>query len=638
MTIVVHCPKCQAKLRGPEGLAGRMVRCKGCQEKFRVPGGEPAASLSDSQHLSVIGSSLAIPAVPAKAVFVPAPVAPLGTPENPLPLGDLLLEEPSKPAIPRPNIDPLDAADLLEEPKTTSPADPFSFEEPLPEPVKKKKRRDDDDDRPRKRRRDEDDDEPSAKKGYQKKAGTPWGIILVVGVALLAIGGGVTALVMSGGKKEEAKAKVEPPAPVEPKPSKGKTKGKDANPDDGTPKPPDGPKPTIPPKKKEPPPKKEPPVPVPVVAKLPAPPTGNLAVVGPVKHRAAMDVPADAVRAVRAAGMSLTVAFNSQPGFQGAGVKDTIRQYSIATGVKGRQFEFDSGSFGWPRAFAVGGADGLAAVECGGAGKVSVFDFETGGTVLDKHDLFADTPGRVGPVAALAVGADRKLFVVDQAGTVDVWDLGTRTRVVVGTPPKRSPTATGKPAAKACAVSGGAAVAVALDGKVWAVNADGAVLGKAVTLPDPAAVVLAIGSGFGLDRTAVAYQLPGGKYGVAAVHPTGGNVEYHAVLPEGAGPPVEVSWPADTLLAVTTTGGDAGFIVDIEERAVTAYLKATAGKTLLFPTGGEFWWLAADATDAKKSALQSVEMPFDGYFDVAKKARADRAPAFLVPRPDGLAK
>ena len=69
MTIVLRCPKCQAKLRGPGGLAGKRVRCKGCQEKFRVPGGDPAASLADSQHLSVIGSSLAIPVVAGTRSF-----------------------------------------------------------------------------------------------------------------------------------------------------------------------------------------------------------------------------------------------------------------------------------------------------------------------------------------------------------------------------------------------------------------------------------------------------------------------------------------------------------------------------------------------------------------------------------------
>lgn len=641
MSIVVNCPKCQAKLRGPDELAGRMVRCKSCQEKFRVPGGDPAGSVSDTQQLSVVGSSMAIPAVPAKAAILPAPLPPAGTPTNPLPLDDLHLEELPKPAIPLPSTGTLDPSDLLEEPKPA--ADPFSFEEPLPEAVKKKKRKadyeddDDEDDRPRKKKRTaeaEDEDERPTKRGYQKRAGTPWGIIIGVGVALLAIGSGVTVLLLTGGdgkKQEEAKTKVEPlpVAPVvEPKSKTGKAKGKESEtkpPDESQPKGPDTPK--TPPKKKEPP-KKGPPQPP--AMKLPDPPTGALTLIGKAKWQVSLDFPVEKVREVRVAGPSLVVAFNSQPGFQGAGAKDTVRQYSLETGVKGRQFEFDSTGLPGPRAFAAG-ANGLVAVEAGGPGKVTVYDFDTNSALLEKQDVFADAGVRVGPIAALALGADRKLFVVDQAGTVDVWDLTVRQRTVTGTPAKRA--GAGKPAAKAAAAGGG--VVVALDGKVWTVNAAGAV-GGTIPLPDSAAVPLAVGPGPVADRAVVAYQLPGGKHGVAALSLSDGTVAFHTSLPDGAAPPTEVSWPADTILAVST--GDAGFIVDTEARLVTGYVKAVSGKAAVYPTGAGFWWLMAGPAEVKGAFLHGAELPPDGYYQerLPDKARADRKPIFLVPRPDGL--
>ncbi len=607
MTITVQCPKCRAKLRGPESMAGKSVRCAGCREKFRVP----------------VDTATPIPKSPfdAAKVFVPKPIPPAGTADDPLPLDDLQLEEVS------PSGAALDAAALLvEEPVAT----PFAFDEPPPVVTKKKRRDDDEADRPRKRRKgaDAEENRPVKRGSQKKKTGPPWGVIIGVGVLLLALGGGVAAVLLSGGKKdEEAKATTDPLL-GESQP-KGEPEGGGPGPDDGNP--------TVPvPVPPEPPPKIDPPPPPPAATTLPPPPTGKIAVVGKVKRTATLDVPADKVRDVRVAGESLVVAFNTQLGFQGVGAKDTLRQYSLATGVKGRELEIDSSGLTWPRAFAVGNAGGLVAVEAGGPGKMTVFDLDTNTVVLDQEDAFAGIANRVGPIAALAVGANRKLFVVDQAGAVDVWDLGSRKRAVTGTPPKRPPTATGKPAAKACAINGGAEVAVALDGKVWAVNASGATVGQSATLPDPTAVPLAIGTGAGPDRAAVAYRLPGGTFGVAAVRPVAGQVEFHTPLPAGAVSPVAVGWPADTLLTVST--GDAGFIVDTEARAVTAYLKAVSGTAPVYPTGGEVWWLLADAKAPAKAVLRSVEMPFDGYFALAKAVRAGGVPVFLIPRPDGLAK
>jgi len=633
MPVVVQCPKCRAKLRGPDELAGKSVRCKGCREKFRIPGAEGGLdSMTETQQLSVVKSSPALPASPLPNAFVPAAVAPAGTAANPLPLDDLMLEElPSAKPL---TADALDAADLLEEPSPRPPADPFSFEEPAPEAVKKKRRPadDDDDDRPRKRRRpaddEKDEDEKPVKRAYQKKTGAPWGLMIGALVVLLAIGGGLAAVLLLGKKdKDEAKTKVEPPPPVvEPKAKGEEPKGGTPKSKGGEPKPPTPPTPEQPVKKDPPPP--------PTGVTLPAPPTGKLTLVGKASHQLALAIPTYMVREVRVAGTSAVVAFNSQFGFQGAGAQDTVRQYSTKSGAAGREFVIDSSGLVWPRAFAVSGNGEIAAVEAGGRGLVTVFDFETNTALLDKKDVFAGLTGRVGPVAALAVGTGRKLFVVDQAGTVDVWDLATGARTVTGTPPER--TAAGKPAAKACAISGGAAVAVALDNKVWAVDAAGKTTGTGATLPAPDAVPLAVAGGPGEDRAAVMYRLSNGRFGVAGVHPISGNVEYHTPLPDGSGTPVAVGWPDATILSVST--GQAGFLIDTEERAVTAYLKGIGGGVNLFPTGGELWWLTIDDTDLKKSTLRAADPRFDGYPALAKQARAARQPVFLVPGPDGLAK
>jgi len=710
MPVVVQCPKCQAKLRGPDELAGKSVRCKRCREKFRIPDAN-LDSMTETQQISTVGVSAVLPTVaPAPDAFVPAAVAPAGTSANPLPLDDLMLEE--LPPARQTNADALDAADLLEEPAPRPVADPFAFDEPAPEPIKKKKRRpaddeereevaseaakpkkkprspDEDDeaaapapppaaasadpfafdasapepvqpkkkkraadepppgavqpkkkkraaddekaedDRPRERRRpaEADDEEHTAKRAYQKKSGASWGLLIGVLVVLVAVGGGLAAVFLLKPKdKEEANTKVEPPPASKPKAKGEEPKGEE--PKGGEPQPPTPPRP-IP----EPPVKNDPPPPA--GETLPAAPTGKLTVVGKLAHQLALAIPTYMVREVRVAGTSAVVAFNSQFGFQGAGAQDTIRQYSVRTGAAGREFVIDSSGLVWPRAFAVSGNGEIVAVEAGGPGQVTVYDFETGTALLDKKDVFAGLTGRVGPVAALAVGTGRKLFVVDQAGTVDVWDLATGARTVTGTPPKR--TAAGKPAAKACAISGGAAVAVALDNKVWAVDAAGKTTGTGATLPAPDAVPLAVAGGPGEDRAAVMYRLSNGRFGVAGVHPISGNVEYHTPLPDGSGTPVAVGWPDATILSVST--GQAGFLIDTEERAVTAYLKGIGGGVNLFPTGGELWWLTIDDTDLKKSTLRAADPRFDGYPALAKQARAERQPVYLVPGPNGLAK
>ncbi len=97
---------------------------------------------------------------------------------------------------------------------------------------------------------------------------------------------------------------------------------------------------------------------------------------------------------------------------------------------------------------------------------------------------------------------------------------------------------------------------------------------------------------------------------------------------------------AGTVVLAETAGGAGGVLYDAEERVPVAYLRAAAGPAGQFPdpAAGRHWWAVPDPAGGKRAVLVAVEMPFEGYFGAVARAAADKRPAFLVLRADGLAK
>ncbi|MBM3982997.1 MAG: hypothetical protein FJ304_22535, partial [Planctomycetes bacterium] len=75
--IEVSCPNCSAKLKAPDGMAGKKAKCKKCGTGFRVPGPAPAAeSASEGAAPSVL--AMPIPPLPdddATEIMMAEPVA-----------------------------------------------------------------------------------------------------------------------------------------------------------------------------------------------------------------------------------------------------------------------------------------------------------------------------------------------------------------------------------------------------------------------------------------------------------------------------------------------------------------------------------------------------------------------------------
>lgn len=76
MPIEIACPKCQRKLRAPDGAEGKKVKCPQCQEILVVPGGPPATiSIAPEKPGAAIG-----PEKPAAAGELATAVAPSPSP------------------------------------------------------------------------------------------------------------------------------------------------------------------------------------------------------------------------------------------------------------------------------------------------------------------------------------------------------------------------------------------------------------------------------------------------------------------------------------------------------------------------------------------------------------------------------
>jgi hypothetical protein len=372
---------------------------------------------------------------------------------------------------------------------------------------------------------------------------------------------------------------------------------------------------------------------------LPDPPTGPTGLIAKSKDRLALDCPAEAVRVVRFAHGNppvVAVLWTSFAGFQGSGATDAVDLYSLTAGRRVERVEFPADGFAGPRLFELSPDGNRVAVEQP-PGRLTVYDFEAKVKVLDGADPFAGADGPAGPLAAVRFVAPDRLAVFDRGGGLAVWDLKEKRRVLA-----RPPVGPTDPPAAVSGVVGGR-VLVAAAGSVTAVSlSTGKPDGPPVPLPDPRATPVAVAADALGKRAAVVCRQPGeAGFALAVLDLRGGGPAVHALLPAGAGPAAGVNFTgAETVVLVRTDGGAGGVLYDAEERVPVGYLRTASGPAAQFPdpSAGRHWWAVPDPADGKRAVLVAVEMPFEGYFGAAAKAAADRRPAFLVLRPDGLGK
>ena len=150
MPIAVLCPGCNSRLNAPDAAAGKTVKCPKCQTPMVLPAPEPAAS-----DFEVVDE----PAAPKK----PAPKS--ATAKKPAARTDVQVDDDDEDDRPRKKKPVVEADDDEEDDRPRG---------------KKRSARDDD---------DEEDDRPRKKKKAAKK-GTPVGLLVGGGLALLLLLGG----------------------------------------------------------------------------------------------------------------------------------------------------------------------------------------------------------------------------------------------------------------------------------------------------------------------------------------------------------------------------------------------------------------------------------------------------------------
>jgi hypothetical protein len=129
MPVVVPCPKCAAKLKAPDGTAGKKVRCKSCGTSFRIPGGPAVADSIGDADVPVADLIEDAPAAPAAPV--PAkPAAPVSALASADPFDFGKPKAPSAP-IPAPAARPAFGAAKAEAPKPAAPV-PAAPAKPAP--------------------------------------------------------------------------------------------------------------------------------------------------------------------------------------------------------------------------------------------------------------------------------------------------------------------------------------------------------------------------------------------------------------------------------------------------------------------------------------------------------------------------
>ncbi|OWK40433.1 MJ0042-type zinc finger domain-containing protein [Fimbriiglobus ruber] len=662
MALEIPCPQCQSILRAPEEAIGKRVRCKKCNHRFHVPSDEIVLDvLADSQMLSAIDSPVVVP--PAQ----PAPVVPKPA-ANPAPDDLGLVEEPGAAAAP-----------VVISGAAAASSNPFSFDGgsgPAPilagtddaaPPSPSKSRR---------RHAGHGDKAPAHDDKGPKKSGRKMILILgsLAAVMFFGCAGGVGAIAYYFGKTQQV-AQAPPSAKADAArgvadAGKAKDKGKDKAKDKAEgkadakgkdlaksePLSTDAASPPAPGPEKPAARQMKPaamkagavatPAPAapaaPVVFALPAPPTGAVQPVAREKVKIVMEAPVAAVRSVRFAHGAVPVAavlWKSTPAFQGAGAIDTVDVYSTATKNRAERVTFPADGVTGDRLFDIS-PDGSRIVLELPAGKLTVYEFDKKVKPLDGIDPFAGVAGRSGPAVAARFISPTRLAVIDRAGTVDVWDVGTKARVVTGTP---AGAADPKAAAAVAGAVAGGTVPVGSRGEVLQVDVDKGAARPGIAADPMNKAVLAVAADPTGKRLAAAYSGSApGTSSLVVVDPSNPDGRISVPLPTAAGEPVDVTFAGPELVVVYVGVGRSGAILyDTEARVACAYLRTASGgdaAQYADPVDGQLWWIVPDPANAKKSFLCGTSADFDGYQGVVEQAKADKKPVFLVVRPDGLAK
>lgn len=611
MSIEVACPKCQSRLKAPEGMAGKKARCKKCQHGFVIPGGspEPAFNAEETQQLSVADE------MPFAFDGPPTPTP--ATDPTPAPT-------PTKPKSVAKKVAP--AADG---------SNPFAVPSSLPA---------------------EEPAEAKSKSKYKTKAATPEAKASKYGAKGKAASGGgkgrgllfaIAGLLCAGGGgaafyayTEYQKSKEQPVAPpvaqanageqaAAPPPAekaadkskddksarKGKTEptGAYAKGDDATKAP------TAPAKRTGP--KVTGGMKLPPPAAAPMPFDKAIGVI-PLEHDAA------AVKQLLTGGAEgpvMLVIRRKDNGLFGKGVTDTIDRYAL-NGLRlidKTDVPADAAKT-YPRVCDVSpGGDRFLCEHP--AGKLSVLPLDGKGMPLvDGLDLAgggddAKDPKKApaGPgIAGLYFLGEDKAAVVLKTGVVEAWDLAAKKKIGESEPlpnvgplidkrsmafrPDRDPSK-----ASVFAFAGGAVYEIPLGGKPRV----------AVTLSRQPKECLALAVENGGQRIAVAFRattMPGEHirflYGrVGDPDPTGDQP-----LDPEAGTPIAAAWTRPETFSILTDK-NLGFAYDADTNDLIAAFRPAKPAPMVVMDGVKHWFLLADPADAKKSMLVNVTLPPESY-------------------------
>jgi hypothetical protein len=442
-------------------------------------------------------------------------------------------------------------------------------------------------------------------KSQPQKSGK--GMMIVGIVALLAVGGGIGAVVMSmmkkkdpepvkkaEEKKDEKKDETPPETPKDDKKGKDTKGSKDTakgTKDDkkGTPK-----GATAPGTTKEP--AKDVPVvlgpgaaavdPGPVGAALTLP--GNAANIPlkamgakpelfqPPASKADIDAGFTAIRRVFPTNKTTDggVVWQSGSGFQGKGEKLTLDMYSPA-GRRTDRIEFDGDGRAEPVCDLSPNGDHFAHAA---DGKVTVWKVQGKTKVMDKFDPYADKPEhKVAGIGAVYFTANAKgLVTVSTAGVVHLWDVAAKTPLGEFVPPKATPgrVAQGKGVAVTPERD---SLALAVGGNITQVGIQGKIdprplldlkgdVGRSLAIGTVAGKVLYAFETAEKKEKAVMLVAPDGSFRVLRV-------------PTAAGDPVSAGW-ADGQMAVvgTSNGGAMWFEFDDGKFLPIGLIQTTGGK------------------------------------------------------------